>query len=285
MEEKYKIIRSLGAGATAEVYLVEEIATRQLFAMKIGGQGELLKWEAQLLQSLQSSYFPKVKEYFRENREYLVMEYIDGINLQELLNKEESLEKGEVLYLMEGICGGLCELHKQEPAIIYRDLKPANVMLDKAGKVRLIDLGAACLKDGSFNISQDVSAAVTQAGTYGYAAPEQFWQGVVPDEACDIYAAGKIFAYLLSGKNPAEPPYEVEQFCKGLKGISQAYVEIIERCLQPQPQARYESCESLIREIRRVFDEKSHKKSWKIPQKRTCCYKKCIWKSEYRRIF
>ena len=105
------------------------------------------------------------------------------------------------------------------------------------------------------------------------------------NETCDIYAAGKIFAYLLSGKNPAEPPYEVEQFCKGLKGISQAYVEIIERCLEPQPQARYESCESLIREIRRAFDEKSHKKSWKIPQKRTCCYKKCIWKSEYRRIF
>ena len=73
MEEKYKKIRSLGVGATAEVYLVEEIATGQLFAMKIGGQGELLKWEAQLLQSLQSSYFPKVKEYFRENREYLVM--------------------------------------------------------------------------------------------------------------------------------------------------------------------------------------------------------------------
>lgn len=285
MVKKYKRIQKLGVGATAEVYLVEEIATGRQFAMKIGGQGELLKWEAQLLQGLESSYFPKVKEYFREDREYLVMEYIEGMTLQQLLDKGKQPKQGEILYLMEGICGALGVLHAQKPAIIYRDLKPANVMLDKTGKVWLIDLGAACLQDGSFGIANGANTITTRAGTYGYAAPEQFWQGVIPDRACDIYAAGKILAYLLSGKNPAEPPYEVEKFCKGLKGISQTYVEIIERCLEPQPQARYTDCESLCREIRRAFHEKTHKKNWKIHQKRTCCYKKCIWKSEYRRIF
>lgn len=285
MEERYKKLRSLGNGATAEVFLVEELATGKQYAMKVGGQGDLLKWEAQLLNSLQGDCFPQVKEYAKQNREYLVIEYIEGLNLQELLDEEQKLDMGEVLHIMEGILGALDKLHRHQPSIIYRDLKPANVMLDRSGRVRLIDLGAACYEDGTFGGAGAGSASTTQAGTYGYAAPEQFWQGVVPEKTCDIYAAGKVFAYLLSGKNPAEPPYDMKHFCKGLKRVPQAYLEIIERSLTPEPQGRYEDCESMSREIYRAFAEKSHKKLWKIPQKRTCCYKKCIWKSEYRRIF
>ena len=104
---------------------------------------------------------------------------------------------------------------------------------------------------------------MTRAGTYGYAAPEQFWPGVIPDVTCDIYAAGKVLAYLVSGKNPAEPPYDVEQFCKELQEIPQDWLEIIERSLMPEPQARYGDCESMRRDICMVFTRKTHKKNWK----------------------
>ena len=285
MLEKYKKLKILGQGATAQVFLVEEIATGELFAMKVGGQGALLRWEADLLGSLYGKYFPKVKEYFKETREYLVMEYISGVSLQELLDKGTIFKQEEILHIMEGILYALDKLHRHEPAIIYRDLKPSNVMVKENGEIRLIDMGAACLADGTFGSAGDGNAGTMQVGTYGYAAPEQFWKGFITGRSCDIYAAGKILAYLLSGKNPAEPPYDVEQFCKGLKKVPPTLIEIIERCLALQPQARYEDCEDLRRDIYMVFQEKTNKKMWKKLRKRTCCYKKCIWKSEYRRIF
>ena len=285
MEERYKRLGFLGKGATAEVFLVEEICTGNYYAMKVGGQGELLKWEAELLYSLQGSCFPGIKEYTKKNREYLVMEYIEGISLQELLDREQRLEQGEILYIMEGILGALDKLHKHQPSIIYRDLKPANVMIEKTGKIRLIDLGAACLERGSVGTSQDSPASFTQVGTYGYAAPEQFWQGVRLDRTCDIYAAGKVLAYLLSGKNPAEPPYNMERFCREVRGVPEPFWEVMERSLAPEPHARYEDCESMRREVHRAFEENAKRKLRKIPKKRTCSYKKCIWKSEYRRIF
>ncbi len=284
MEKYYKKIKSLGKGATAEVFLVEETATGKYYAMKTGGQGELLKWEAELLGSLQCDAFPAVKEYVKKNREYLVMEYIEGMSLQELLDKEKRLEQGEILHIMVGILRALDKLHRHVPGIIYRDLKPANVMIDVTGRIRLIDLGAACYEDGTFGMT-GISAGTTLAGTYGYAAPEQFWQGVIPDITCDIYAAGKVFAYMLSGKSPAEPPYDVEHICRGVKHVPPACLEILERSMTPQPQARYADCESMYRDICRAFTEKTNKKRKIIREKRTCCYKKCIWKSEYQRIF
>ena len=285
MEEKYIRLKSLGKGSTAEVYLVEERKTGKIYAMKIGEMTGILEQEARMLQTLQHPMFPYIKEYSAKNREYLVMEYVEGESLQTCLDRGAVFSLEEIVAIMDELLTGLYYLHMQHPSIVYRDVKPSNIMLDKAGKVRLIDFGAACYNRKENEGSKDAGVTHLQAGTYGYAAPEQFWQGVAPEKACDIYAAGKIFAYLLSGKNPAEPPYDMEHFCKGLKRVPTAYEAVLERSLAVEPMARYEDCESMRRDIHRAYEEAKASKLFKIHKKRSCIYQKCIWKSEYRRIF
>lgn len=279
MEERYTKIRKLGEGATAKVYLVEEIATGKVYAMKVSEKEGLLQHEAQILSKLKDGGFPKVKEY-EEN--CLVMEYIEGKNMQEILEENRRFSMKEILYLMEEILRLLNVLHKQEPPMVYRDMKPANIMIGRNGKVYLIDFGTVYSKVlGPI----DGEGPDSKAGTYGYAAPEQFWNGVVPDIRCDIYAAGKLLAYLLSGKNPALPPYDMESYCRGLRKVSPEFQIIIERSLAKNPLARYETGEGMRRDLRLAYEACSKKRLFKLHKKVSHEYIKCIWLSEYRRIF
>lgn len=285
MEDKYQKIQLLGKGATAEVFLVEEIASGKKYAMKVSRQRGLLKQEANFLRECKGDSFPGFKEYDDKNREYLVMEYIEGISLQELLNGGKVPTLAKTLQIMEGILRGLEYLHNRRQAIIYRDLKPANVMLDKAGRVRLIDLGAACFEEEEAFEKTDKEAGRVKAGTYGYAAPEQFWPGARLERTCDIYAAGKVLAYLLTGKNPAQPPYDMESFCRGLGKVSAGFMRVLERSLAVSPQARYGTCQEMRRDLYRAYEEAQRKKLFSFHKKSHCIYEKCIWKSEYQRIF
>ncbi len=279
MENRYKEIRKLGEGASAQVYLVEEISTGKVYALKKSEKSGLLQQEAQILERLTESGFPKIKEY---TGNCLVMEYIEGKNLQELLEEGKRFSMKEIRYLMEEILRLLHILHKQEPPMIYRDLKPANIMLGRNGKVYLIDFGAVYSRDIEDRVERSQGVL---AGTYGYAAPEQFWNGVVPGIQCDIYAAGKVLAYLLSGKNPAVPPYDMESYCRGLKRVPTEFLMIIERSLATNPWARYETSESMRRDLRLAYEAFSRKRLFKLHKKVPHEYIKCIWLSEYRRIF
>ncbi len=277
MKENYKVIRKIGAGAMAEVYLVEEICTGKTYAMKICEKEDVLIEEAKILQRLTSGWFPRFKEY---EGNCLVMEYVEGKDLQQLLNAGRRFSIKETVYVMREVLQALSELHRQRPAIVFRDLKPANIIIAPSGQIHLIDFGAAYYKEAFKGL-----AAVPMAGTYGYAAPEQFWQGVEPDLRCDIYAAGKVFAYLLSGKNPAEPPYDMESYCKGLRGVPYEFLPIVERSLAMNPLGRYEGSMEMSREICLAYEEYSKKRLFKLHKKRNHSYIKCIWLSEYRRIF
>ena len=279
MKEKYKVIRKLGVGATAEVFLVEEISTGMVYAMKISEKEDLLKKEALILNKLQGNSFPGFKEYKGNS---LVMEYVEGKDLQRLMDMGRQFSLGETVYIIEEVLRTLNKLHRQETSIIYRDLKPANIMIGPNGKIKLIDFGASYCKEEA---KICVSANTTMAGTYGYAAPEQFWPGVEPDVRCDVYAVGKVLAYLLSGKNPAVPPYDMESYCKGLNRIPKEFLNIVERSLAMNPLARYEGCMEMLREIRLAYEDISKKRLFKLHKKTTHNYIKCIWLSEYRRIF
>lgn len=281
--KKYEKIKSLGEGATAEVFLVKEVNTEQYYAMKIG-RVNILDREAEFLKEMKSQYFPRFVEYVRRDRGYLVMEYIQGETLQQLLDRNVKFRLSQIVSIMDSILRGISELHNHVPCIIYQDLKAANVMLDNTGRVRLIDLGAACFSDKIHKEKTEMHNSI-RAGTYGYAAPEQFWQGMVPDEKSDIYAAGKILAYLLSGKNPAVPPYNMLNYCRNRNNIPKEFVAVLERCLAMNPAARYENCENLRREIHRAIAESGKRKLFRINKKSSKTYEKCIWLSEYRRIF
>ena len=377
MKEKYKRLALLGKGATAKVYLVEDAESGKRYAMKVCENKELLRKEARMLRGLTQGdvageenlikedkitgdrdvveeretmggelkkvYFPAFVEYL-EGDNALVMEYLEGKDLQTVLDeaqgRQESerqqqgkapgqqgkgqwhlwgrasgekhgmvkryLEPGEAVYIMGEVLCALEQLHTQSPTVIYRDLKPANIMLCRDGSVKLIDLGAACvdfMESAGIaghaespmrpEMSQESNGSViTRAGTYGYAAPEQFWEGAAVDRTCDIYSAGKVFAYLITGKNPAEPPYDMENFCRGLGRIEAGFMEVLERSLAVAPQARYETAAQMWQAILRAAETNGKGRTGRCPRKRghrrsksTRTYEKCIWRSEYRRIF
>ena len=278
--EKYHRIRKIGEGATAEVYVAEEIATGNTYAMKVSEHRKLLEREAFILESLNHKAFPKVKEYVSQTGE-LIMEYIEGNSLQELLDGGRKFEIGEILYIMENVLEALTILHMQKKPVIYRDIKPSNIMIERNGRIRLVDMGAAYVS--GMDIEGEKGKFL--AGTYGYGAPEQFWAGVVPSIRCDVYGAGKVLAYLLSGKNPAIPPYNMEQYCRGSRQVPFAFQRILERSLATDPLARYEDCISMRRDLRKAYEESCKRTLFKLHKKSSVNYIKCIWLSEYRRIF
>lgn len=279
---KYKKMKLLGKGATAEVYLVKEEESENYYAMKVG-EAALLRREWEILHEVESPFFPVGKEFISGEEGVLVMEYITGNTLQEILEEGRSFSLKEILYIMDGVLGALHYLHEKRPSVIYRDLKAANIMIDKTGKIKVIDFGAAVYGEDRNRKTQETKNIM--AGTYGYAAPEQFWSGAVLDRRCDIYAAGKVLAYLLSGKNPAIPPYDMQNFCHGKKKLPEPFLEIIGRSLAMNPLARYEDCEKMRREIHKAYKVSTEKHLFKIHKKSLQTFEKCIWLSEYRRIF
>lgn len=279
--EKYQIEGVLGKGATAEIYLGKEIETGNEYAIKVSDNVSLLSQEADILRQVQGNIvFPQFLDYVQGEKGYLVMEYIRGRNLQELLDEFGRFELGEAVWIMKEVLKGLAYLHSQEPPLIYRDLKPTNIMIEESGRVRLIDLGGCfCLKEGKKQEN------IVHAGTYGYAAPEQFWAGIIPEPACDVHAAGKLLGYLLTGRNPALPPYHVEQYYQRDKKIPAPLKNVLKRCMAENVQARYKNGEVLLREMEKVEEVLSEKRRLFLQRSGDIIYKKCIWLSEYRRIF
>ncbi|HIQ04220.1 MAG TPA: protein kinase, partial [Anaerolineae bacterium] len=151
--------------------------------------------EALILARLSHPHIPKVHRHFIENDRYhLIMDFIEGQDLQAILDRRggKGLPEEQVLSWAMQICAVLEYLHGQTPPVIFRDLKPANVMLRPDGDVSLIDFGIAKL----FNPARQG----TLIGTPGYAAPEQY-QGLAEPRS-DIFALGATLHHLLTGRDP-----------------------------------------------------------------------------------
>ncbi len=279
----YRLLEKLGEGATAQVYRVSEPYGGKVYALKYSTHIDRLAAEAAVLKQLRHSCFPG---WIADGREaagaYLVMEYVPGITLQRLM---EQYPSGMPEQMAAGIgldvAAGIAYLHSCQPPYIYRDLKAANVIITPEGRAKLVDLGAAVRTKGD----QEKSP---RAGTYGYSAPEQFWEGVKATPACDVYGLGKLLAFLLTGQDPGKPPYDTMEYCSRHCGIRGPFQQLLGRCLQPDPQLRYPDASFMLPELsdlkagKRYFGDKIRSKR----RNRTPCrYIKCIWRSEYERIF
>ncbi len=153
------------------------------------------KIEAKMLSVLSHPYLPAFTHFFAENQRYfLVMEYIDGKTLEDLLERNGGpFSEKRVLTWADQLCEVLEYLHSQNPPIIFRDMKPGNIMLTRQGYIKLIDFGIA-------RFFRSTSATDTQMlGTPGYAPPEQYGT-VQTDERSDIYALGMTLAHLLTNR-------------------------------------------------------------------------------------
>jgi eukaryotic-like serine/threonine-protein kinase len=250
---RYKIIGILGGGGQGAVYQARDLNfpdAKRLVAIKemhVQGSDEgqrastvkTFQREANILATLSHPAIPKIYDLFVQNdRVYLVMEYINGSDLEALLTKTKTLPMKKMLEWAIDLCDVLHYLHSHQPeTIIFRDMKPANVMIDSLGKVRLIDFGIAKV------FVKDNSKKHTMIGTEGYSAPEQYKGNVTP--LSDIYSLGATLHHVITRKDPRlEPPFSFSE--RPIEDLNEevppGLATVIEKALEFEPNTRYQSC-------------------------------------------
>jgi serine/threonine protein kinase len=209
---RYRVTRMIGGGGMKVVYQAEDLRLSDRLCalaeisdgfvdLSLRKQGsEAFQREASLLSQLENPHIPRVYDYFNDgSRYFLVMELVDGRTLESLLQESGgSFSEEYAVNISVQLASTLDYIHSRTPPIIYRDLKPSNVIVTPSGLVKLIDFGIA-------RHFQPVSA-VTRIGTPGYAAPEQY-RGR-PQAASDVYSLAALLHHMVSGRDPnPEPPF------------------------------------------------------------------------------
>ncbi len=216
LRQRYRIVNKRGHGGFGHVYKAEDtqignrlVAIKELLLQEglspqeIAETTKTFKSEAEMLASLKHPNLPSIIDYFDENGIcYIVMDYIEGQTLEEYLNKlpDSRLSLRDTLTVGLNLCNVLNYLHNRQPPIVYRDLKPANIMLTSEGYLYLIDFGIAR------HFKQGQAKDTRPLGTWGYAPPEQHGHGQT-DAKSDIYSLGATLHQLISGINPSENPF------------------------------------------------------------------------------
>jgi serine/threonine protein kinase len=216
LKQRYRIIAPIGKGGMGAVYKAEDtqlgsrlVALKEMSQSGLSSQeqqeaADAFKREAMMLARLQHPNLPSIFDHFEENgRWYLVMSFIAGETLENYLSKaiNRRLSLGETLQIGMQLCTVLDYLHNQQPAIIFRDLKPANIMRTPNGHIYLIDFGIA----RHFKPGQVKDTAYS--GSMGYAPPEQYGQAQT-NARSDIYSLGVVLYEMLSGHNPSTTPFQ-----------------------------------------------------------------------------
>ena len=250
VDGKYKILNKIGQGGMSIVYLaMNERANKQWAIKEVRKDGvqnfEVVKQglivETDLLKKLNHSNLPSIIDVIDGDGTFLiVMDYIEGRTLSSILKEYGAQAQEDVIEWAKQLCDVLGYLHSRKPAIIYRDMKPSNVMLLPDGKVMLIDFGTAR------EFKESSVADTTCLGTQGYAAPEQYGGHGQTDARTDIYCLGATLYHLLTGHNPSEPPYEMYPIRTWNPALSSGLEEVILKCTQKNPEDRYQSCAELM---------------------------------------
>lgn len=250
IDGKYKILNVVGKGGMSVVYLaMNERANKQWAIKEVRKDGmqsfevvkENLVAETDLLKKLNHPHLPSIIDVIDCDDTFLiVMDYIEGNPLSKALETSGAQNQDDVIEWAKQLCDVLGYLHSRKPPIIYRDMKPSNVMLKPDGNVMLIDFGTA----REFKYSS--VADTTCLGTQGYAAPEQFGGHGQTDARTDIYCLGATMYHLVTGHNPATPPYEMYPIRQWNPMLSSGLEEIILKCTQRNPEDRYQSCAELL---------------------------------------
>jgi serine/threonine protein kinase len=251
---RYKVTGVIGGGGQGAVYQARDMNfpdARRLVAVKemhvtsadVNMRASTMRTfqrEANILATLSHPAIPKIYDFFDQNdRAYLVMEYINGSDLEALLVKTKKLPIDKIVEWAIEICDVLHYLHSYQPEpIIFRDLKPANIMIDSLGKVRLIDFGIAKIFVSGIKH--------TQIGTEGYSAPEQYKGNVTP--VSDIYSLGATLHHVVTREDPRlQPPFSfAERPIKQYNAdVPPQLISIIEKALAFEAENRWQSCQEL----------------------------------------
>ena len=251
IDGKYEILREIGRGGMSVVYLAMDTHLNKQWAVKEirkkggGKKDEIivnsLLAEANMMTRLDHPALPRIVNIIDNGITiYVVMDYIEGESLDKILNEYGAQSEELVVGWAKQLCDALSYLHSQKPPIIYRDMKPANVMLKPEGNIKIIDFGIA-------REYKELSLAdTTVLGTKGYAPPEQY--SGQTDARSDIYALGMTMHHLLTGVDPrnGEAYVPVRQWNPEL---SEGIEIIIDKCVEPAAENRYQSCADLLYDL------------------------------------
>lgn len=270
VDGKYKILNKVGQGGMSVVYLaMNEKANKQWAVKEVRKDGikdfELVKQglvaETDILKKLNHPHLPSIIDVIdTEDSFIIIMDYIQGNSLNKALDEYGAQPQEYVINWAKQLCDVLGYLHSRTPAIIYRDMKPANIMLKPDGNVTLIDFGTAR------EFKEKNLADTTCLGTVGYAAPEQFGGMGQTDARTDIYCLGATLYHLVTGMNPCEPPYEIKPIREINPALSSGLERILLKCTQRDPNDRYQSAAELMyalehyEEIDDIYRKKQKKK-------------------------
>lgn len=250
VDGKYKILNKVGQGGMSVVYLaMNEKANKQWAVKEVRKDGVLdfeavkqgLVAETDILKKLSHPSLPSIIDVIDTADSFIIiMDYIQGNSLSYALSEYGAQNQEMVIEWAKQLCDVLDYLHTRTPPIIYRDMKPANIMLKPDGNITLIDFGTAR------EYKEKNLADTTCLGTVGYAAPEQFGGQGQTDARTDIYCLGATLYHLVTGINPSEPPYEIKPIRQINDTLSSGLERIIQKCTQRNPDDRYQSCSELM---------------------------------------
>ncbi|MCA9800401.1 MAG: serine/threonine protein kinase [Cyanobacteria bacterium HKST-UBA02] len=263
LNRRWQVTDKLGQGGMGTVFMAQDLNLPNLSDQKRSCVVKQLKddffreedrekalqffiREAQVLASLSHPNIVRVLDFFtQDGRSFLVMEYVEGLNLHEMLVKrQEPFDEEKVLEWAVQICDVLHYLHTHNPPVIYRDLKPSNIMIDVMDHVKLVDFGIA----RPYEDTEDNTHVVSQ----GYSPPEQYWGAA--DPRSDIYALGCTMYFLLTGQDPAALTVAAPQ--KLNPDVSDHLDSIIQRATQQDIWSRYQSALEMKDEL--TFPREKH---------------------------
>lgn len=256
IDERYEVLKEIGRGGMSIVYLAMDNRLNKSIAIKdirkrSYSNNELLInsliVEANLLKKLDHWALPKIYDIIEgKNGIYVVMDYIEGETLKQKLEREGAIDAESVIDWGKQLADVLSYLHTRKPnPIIYRDMKPDNIMLTPEGKIKLIDFGIAR------EYKQESTTDTTNLGTKAYAAPEQL-AGKQTDPRTDIYSLGVTLYHLVTGKSLSEPPYEIRPIREWDPSLPEGLEHIISKCTEVQPDNRYASCEEVLFDLENI---------------------------------
>lgn len=251
IDGKYEILKEIGRGGMSIVYLAMDNRLNKQWAVKEirkrgnGKKDEIvvnsLLAEANLMKRLDHPALPRIVDIIDNGVTiYVIMDYIEGESLDKILEMEGPQEEDRVIEWAMQLCDALGYLHSQKPPIIYRDMKPANVMLKPDGNIKIIDFGIAR------EYKEEKLSDTTVLGTKGYAPPEQY--SGQTDARSDIYALGMTMHHLLTGNDPrtGNAYVPIRQYNPEL---SEGVELIINKCVEPAPEKRYQSCSEMLYDL------------------------------------
>lgn len=250
LADRYIILRRVGKGGMGAVYQAADARiTGKTWAVKEMSDAAVtdplekqqaiaaFRQEALMLARLDHHNLPRVIDHFTEGgKQYLVMDFIEGETSVEWLEREGGgpLPVDEVLAWAGQLCDVLEYLHSQDPPVVFRDLKPSNVMMTPDGAVKLIDFGIARLfKPGK-------ATDTAYFGTAGYAPKEQYGKGQT-DARSDVYSLGAALHHFLTGIDPTEHPFHFEDVRQANRQVPAHVADAVMKALSDTPSDRWQS--------------------------------------------